>query len=333
MSMDNYREYDKQRTLIKKKRASVELTRTEVLEIKAGRKKLRADMKAQGVYKKREFELTASSLGLYFDKGRFLGLWLWLWHKGVLWGVLGALGATMLAMYGFSVVTEMRGHFTINLAKELVSQGFELSNTKDFANPTARIYGTPVEDAPCISIIDLPDDLDKIDGSHNGRNYFAHTFYVAKRGEGVVDYKFNLSINSESLDASKAIWLMLFEDGKPVIYAKANENTGDAECLPSKDNDRYGYVEVPFAEDGLAEEQFEIIRETAIRKYYRIIPKKFESKSVVTQSIVTEVKQDEVHKYTVVIWLEGDDPDCTDDLIGGHIGMQMDFELLEDDEK
>ena len=34
-------------------------------------------------------------------------------------------------------------------------------------------------------------------------------------------------------------------------------------------------------------------------------------------------------KYTVVFWLEGDDPDCTNDLIGAHIGMQMDFELID----
>ncbi len=329
MSMDNYRENDKQRRLINKKRAGIVLTETEVKEIIEGRKKLRADMKAQGAYTKREFELTASSLGFYFDKGRFLGLWLWLWHKGVIWGVLGAAIATLLAMYGFSIVTEMRGHFTINLADELVNQGFELSNTADFANPTARIYGTPVEDAPCISIADLPDNLDAIDGSHNGRNYFAHTFYLSKRGEGTVDYAFELSVNSESLNASDAIWVMLFEDSVPTIFAKANKETGEAECLPAKDNDRVGYVKIPFAEDGLGSEQFEVVRETPTRKYFRLIPKRFKDSKVVTDSIVADVAQDEVHKYTVVIWLEGDDPDCTDDIIGGHIGMQMDFELLD----
>ena len=41
----------------------------------------------------------------------------------------------------------------------------------------------------------------------------------------------------------------------------------------------------------------------------------------------------EVHKYTVVIWLEGDDPDCTDELIGGHAGLQMGFELIEETEE
>ena len=34
----------------------------------------------------------------------------------------------------------------------------------------------------------------------------------------------------------------------------------------------------------------------------------------------------------MVIWLEGDDPDCTDELIGGHLGLEMDFQLVEDQE-
>jgi hypothetical protein len=40
----------------------------------------------------------------------------------------------------------------------------------------------------------------------------------------------------------------------------------------------------------------------------------------------------EVTKYTVVMWLEGDDPDCTDALIGGHLGLEMQFSLENSDE-
>lgn len=321
--------YDAQRypRILKKYRGGVRLTHGEIREIREGRKALRRDMRRQGIRSYQEFEATASSLGLYFDKGRFLAFWLWLWHRGALGALLAAAGVGLAAMYAFSVVTEMRGHFTINLANELVSEGFELSNTADFANPTARIYGTPVEDAPCISIADLPDDVDDIDGSHNGRNYFAHTFYIAKRGEGVTGYDFSLSINSESLDTSEAIWVLLFEDGIPTIYAKVNGQSGEAECLPPVDNNRFGYQEVPFADRGLAEEQFSVVAQRAGRTYYRLIPRPYQNEKIVAERIRENVKQDEVHKYTVVIWLEGDDPDCTNDLIGAHIGLQMDFTL------
>ena len=41
----------------------------------------------------------------------------------------------------------------------------------------------------------------------------------------------------------------------------------------------------------------------------------------------------EVHKYTVVLWLEGDDPEATDDKIGGSLGAEMNFRLVSEAEE
>jgi hypothetical protein len=30
-----------------------------------------------------------------------------------------------------------------------------------------------------------------------------------------------------------------------------------------------------------------------------------------------------IDKYTVVIWLEGDDPECIDDILGGEMKLKM----------
>ena len=35
------------------------------------------------------------------------------------------------------------------------------------------------------------------------------------------------------------------------------------------------------------------------------------------------LKVNEIDKYTIVIWIEGDDPDCLDNLLGGEIKMHM----------
>ena len=332
---NDYRKNDQQnRVFFKRRRAGVDLTKSEVEEIKEGRKKLRQDMKLSGAYSRKEFELTASSLGLYFDKNRFLALLLWLLHGRALWALLGAAALFMTALYGVSKVTQLRGHFTINLTDEMFEQGFELSNTEDFKDPSSRLYGESVEDAPNVSITDLPTDIDDVDGSHNGRNYFAHTFYVAKRGEGTVDYRYTLSINSESLDASSAIWVMLFRNGEPTLYAKANAETEEAECLPAEGATHssgrplaYDKNDLFFLEK-LPEEQYAMV--VGDKDFgYRLIPAIFESDTVITSQIVEDMEQDEVDKYTVVLWLEGDDPDCTNALIGAHIGMQMDFELID----
>ena len=72
----------------------------------------------------------------------------------------------------------------------------------------------------------------------------------------------------------------------------------------------------------------EIVGERSVR--YRLMPYPFEGGQVITSQLVEDMEQDEVDKYTVVLWLEGDDPDCTNELIGSHIGLQMDFELIDE---
>ena len=47
-------------------------------------------------------------------------------------------------------------------------------------------------------------------------------------------------------------------------------------------------------------------------------------------SIVEEgVDPEEIIKYTVVVWLEGDDPECVDDIKGGSVKMSLTFSLDE----
>lgn len=331
MGNQDYRKNDPQkRVFFKYRRAGVTLTKSEVEEIKAGRKQLRRDMKAAKIYSRKSFELTASSVGLYFDENRFSGLLLWLLHGRALWALLGAALLLMAALYGISRITQMRGHFTINLTDEMFDEGFELSDTADFKNPSARLYGQPVEDAPCISVTEIPEGVDMIDGSHNDRTYFAHTFYLAKRGEGAVDYRFTMSINSESLGASTAMWVMLFREDQPTLYAKANAETGEAECLPAKGDNSRGYTadSLPFLSRFPAEQVETIQGRTNV--YYRLMPYAFENEQVITSHIVEDIEHNEVDKYTLVFWLEGDDPDCTNDLIGSHIGLQVDFELIDE---
>lgn len=85
--------------------------------------------------------------------------------------------------------------------------------------------------------------------------------------------------------------------------------------------------------------------------YYRVYPETFESDEVVMQQQRTEVlpylrpeqfkgtseqlqnvleTQQKVHKYTVIVWLEGDDPECVNALMNGHISLN--FQIKGDEE-
>lgn len=319
----------KQHGPFKKKRGGIVLTRDEVKEIKAGRKKLRKEMKAMGIKSKKEFELTASSLGLYFDKNRMLALlWWFLWGKGGLL-LLGLAALLMAMLYGFSLITQLQGHFTISMSDDLFKEGFALSETVGFENPVSHLFCTPAENVPCISIVDIAEDVDSQDGQHNG-NYFAYTYYIRNEGESTVDYQWALKLNSESLNLSEAAWVMIFEDGKMSFYAKA-QNDGTLQTLPAKEDNTRGYIKAPFYD--VAEEpdsQYEVIKKTDSLTYWRLIPKDYASDTVVAKGMQQNVAPMDVHKYTVVIWLEGDDPDCTDELIGGHLGLEMYMSLVKD---
>ena len=83
----------KQRRIIKRKRAGEVLTKEQVRAIKRGRKLLRKEMKAKGLKEKSDFELTASNMGLYFDKRRFLALLLWLFAQTKAEAAAAAYGA------------------------------------------------------------------------------------------------------------------------------------------------------------------------------------------------------------------------------------------------
>lgn len=319
----------KGKALFRRTRAGVLLTRQEVKEIQEGRKKLRKEMKARKIYTKREFELMASSLGLYFDRHNPFAFLKWFLHGKGLWALLGALLLLLFALVAFSYVSQIRGHFTVNMSENMFRAGFIMSETSDFANPTTHLFSRPAEDVPCVSITDIAQDVDEVDGSHN-QDYFAYTYYLRNEGDESVTYDWTINLNSESKSTSIAAWLMVFEDGKLSIYAKAS-SAGGAETLPKEGDDRHGYPE-PFFRQYLADpDQMQLIRTVGNVSYYRVVPHTFENAYTVAKGEQTGVEPGEVHKYTVVMWLEGDDPECTDELIGGHLGVEMNMRLRGDE--
>ena len=56
----------------------------------------------------------------------------------------------------------------------------------------------------------------------------------------------------------------------------------------------------------------------------------FEASTVVMSTKTEDFEPGAKDKYTVVIWLEGNDPDCLDDIVGGTMKMGMDFKIVED---
>ena len=317
----------KRKFRLKRRRAGVLLTEDEVKEIKEGRKKLRRDLLDLGIKSKKDFELTASSMGLYFDKRKGGAILLFLKSRW-LWALVTALVLVLTTFFVMSLITKMRGHFTVNMNHELFQEGFSVSEVPSFLKPTSTLYSTPLEGAMCISIMEISEEILKTNGYYHGQDYFAYTFYIRNDGKSTVDYEWNVSINSESKNVSSAAWVMIFEDDEMTLHAKAKSD-GSPEMLPDPDDKLHGYTKLPFEEYAkYPDTQFEIIDKESTIPAYRLHPEPFKSDIVVATGRQEIVKPADMHKYTIVLWIEGDDEDCTNDLIGGHFGLEMNFKLL-----
>ena len=198
---------------------------------------------------------------------------------------LTLLGMLLLVavLFIFAFMQEKMGNFTINLNRlELYRKGISIADNGDFDGATARLTASTVEDATNISIDDLPEDIDDLDGSHNGKNYMAYTYYVRNAGKEDLGYKASITLDSCAKGAEKAVRVAVWRNGERVVYAAPATDGGE--------------------ENGC---------------------KNFKSDDVVCTYTEKKFLVGNVDRYTIVIWMEGDDPECVDSIIGGGVEFSM----------
>lgn len=179
------------------------------------------------------------------------------------------------------------GRFTITLDRSLaLDSGIVMYESVNNRHKTYKLYAGEIGFMDNISGNWIRNDIDnEADGSHNGDNYIAYTFYLENEGSEVLNYWASISIDDVIRNVDEAVRVMVILNGERVVYAKKNSFTNTNEVGTEL-----------FYDDDTA----------VLRKRSGFGP-------------------GDVDKYTIVIWLEGDDPDCVDDLIGGEIKMHMDI--------
>lgn len=207
-----------------------------------------------------------------------------------LW-LLGLLLA-VAALFITAFMQEKMGNFTINLNRlELFRKGIAIADEGYFEKPTARLVANTVVDATNISIEDIPEDVDQIDGGHNGDNYMAYTYYVRNAGKEDVYYNASITLDSCAKGAEEAVRVAVWRNGERTVYAWPSES-GAAE---------YGC-------------------------------ENFVDEKTVCRFTEENFLVGNVDKYTIVIWMEGDDPECVDRIVGGSVEFSMHIDADNDDE-
>ena len=202
---------------------------------------------------------------------------------------VGCATMALAVLYAVTAMYSKYGSFTVSVNKfDNVKYALTLSETPDFMDPISRLNCKASEEITNIDGATLPMDLDMINGEHNGKDYVAYTFYCRNAGEETVTYEHQVYIANMTLDIEKAVRVRLYVNGEYVDYARTRS-------------------------DGTGPEPG---------------TQEFVSETVIARDQVSNFAPGDVTKYTVVIWLEGNDPECLDNILGGEFKIDMTMSII-----
>ena len=191
----------------------------------------------------------------------------------------------LLIIYFILRIVYDTGRFTIVLDKAGdPMSGLIIYNSLEEKKSQQKLQAETIDFFTNIAQSWLPENIgDEAEGSHNGTNYIAYTFYVENRSDNSMEYWYEVVLDDVIKNVDEALRVMVILNGEKTVYAKLNSTTKE----PEKDT------------------------------------KEFYSDDIVVSENRKDFKSGEIDKCTVVIWIEGNDPECLDDLIGGEIKMHM----------
>lgn len=253
--------------------------------------------------------------------------------KGAVQTLLILLGVVSIG-YAMAAFYTNSGEFVISIDKEMAKDGFVLSEQNEFSEKLITLHGDLIDNVSNIDISDISRNVMNEDGSHNGMGYLAYTFYLKNETDEPRDYQYNLKLQKATKGADKALWIMMFFNGKMNMYAAMNKD-GNPERIYSL----YKFAFMDWAEDEglfqkklstndkgyLTDEIMNILGNPDINKLYQLEAIPFIASDSVCTGFREQIQPGEVDKYTIVAWFEGEDPECIDDIIGGNIELAMKF--------
>lgn len=191
----------------------------------------------------------------------------------------------LLSYFIFGVIYN-NGTFSITLDKNLfMDRGIIIYDDPDYKVFRSELYAEAVEEFDNISYKWLPNDLNNSQGGSHN-------------GDNYVAYTF--FVENQGTETADYWSQILIDD----VVKRVDEAV---RIRVFKNGEEITYAKV--SKNGKPE------KDTVA----------FISDEEVSLDHVQNFKPGDIHKYTIVIWLEGNDPECTDNILGGEIKIHMEF--------
>ena len=208
-------------------------------------------------------------------------------RKFILIGV--AIGTVvMMISYAFVLLYNRTGRFSVAVDNPDTTYAITLCEHADFRTKSSRLTNDQQVTISNLCGEALPKNIDQVDGEHNGDHYLAYTFYCKNIGTGKTALHYEVTFNNVTNHIDECIRVRVYVNGEKTDYAKTRSDGGGKEP--------------------------------------HLCDESFAGKYTVCAKTIDNVALDEYVRFTVVIWVEGDDPDCNDSVVHGKIKFDMQIE-------
>jgi hypothetical protein len=218
--------------------------------------------------------------------------------------MLGLLLASIIIILALSIGDEA-GNFVVQVESGNVTKTLSITeNLEDPESLTDRIVTQGIknisDNAPQLfmpnGLDDVKEMVKKPGVNLEYRDLYIYTFYVVNTCNQDINIQFDMKITSVYNNLDKAIRIMTYNETTESL------NIYQAEDEIEKDYVHYKYQPTLFVDDKTAYNETCILRSNEEENHYI--------------------------KYSVFIWIEGEDPECNDDLYLGAIKLQLDVNVL-----
>ena len=204
-------------------------------------------------------------------------------------GLISAFIA-LVAYFGLNM-----GTFVISLDEKSYTTGISLSADPEFPSSYPRLLIKPQQNCVPVTYSDLKlDEISATDGDYidpTGLTYIAYTFYLKNEGTSTVDLSFQIEQTMATLGIESAVRVLVIE------------NETNVHCY--------------WKNDGTEKSQFEETPDEIMNYFY-------DEQYYCNQEILN-FKPGQINKYSVVLWLEGWDHECIDNVIGAKLKIDLKF--------
>lgn len=217
-------------------------------------------------------------------------------------------GIIMLLLAFLTYYGQNSGNFVMSVDDEAFKRGIAISDKKDFSTESRWLTADPVEDVrdTTLAFVDI-EEIINTEGAYKQTrsNYLAYTFFLTNVGSEATPVDYEVIINNQSKNIAQAIRVLIIVDGE-IAY---NE-----QGIRYIEYDTYNMYQAPDEEN--VQYKGDLAKFTL-----------FKSSDVICSEVIKNLRPGQTKKISVMMWLEGEDPECIETLASAKIKIAMNLSI------